>query len=234
MNLPDHSNEIIFDRIKIIVRKYLQKNDPAHRLDHVENVVKICELIAKNKNVDLMSLKMAAYLHDIIPRKDPTRFEYHVIKSAEESERILSSLSVDTKLIKKIKKIIIEASYDTKKNTHSLEAAILADADKLDAIGARGIARVFTFGGFHNRSIDDPDINMNNVLETKKYDGRKLEETSLMHFYTKLLKLIDQMNTNEGKKLAKEKHEVIIAFLESLEKETLYRNIKVEDIQKEK
>ncbi len=156
-----------------------------HGEDHVKRVVNLALLIAKKEGGDLDVIKKAAELHDIArDQKD------HAISSAKIAEKILRKEGYDKDFIKKVCHCIESHSFSSKIEPKTLEAKILSDADKLDAIGAIGIARAFMFAGERGKSLRD----------------------ALKHFEDKLLKLKDMMHTDTAKKIAKKRHKFLKEF----------------------
>ncbi len=169
----------------------------AHDSDHVKRVVKLALYIAKKEGADLEVVKVAAELHDIERGK-----KNHAIESAKTAEKILRERGYDENFIAKVKHCIEAHSFSSQAmgvKPESLEAKVLSDADKLDAIGAIGIARAFLFAGEKGLTIGDV----------------------VRHFEEKLLKLIDCMYTDTAKEIAKERHEFLKEFYEKLKSELI-------------
>ena len=168
-------------------------------------------LIAKNEDCDVTVVKLGALLHDIADSKFHEGDESVGPKIARD---FLESENVDEEIITHVVHIIKNISYkggNFEKKFSSLELDVVQDADRLDAIGAIGIARAFNYGGFKNRALYDPKIAPNSRMSKEEY--KKNDAPTLNHFYEKLLLLKDKMNTDTGKKIAKERHRYMEGFL---------------------
>jgi len=166
-----------------------------HDFYHIERVVKIAKRIAKEENADLFLVELSAWLHDVGDYK----LNNGIDKSEELIAGFLNGLNVTREIISKTIEIVSQVSFSKGNVSTSLEAKIVQDADRLDAIGAVGIARCFAYGGNKQREIYNPE-NPN--------------ETSIQHFYDKLLKLKDLMNTDSARRIAAERHQFLEEFLE--------------------
>ncbi|WP_026581160.1 HD domain-containing protein [Bacillus sp. J33] len=198
------------------VRDALGEDSTGHDWHHIERVRKNALYIAeKEQKGDSFMIEMAALLHDIPDEK--------LNPSKEEGERKLSeflqTLGIQEGIINKIKEIIYSISFKGGKNTRLLseEAEIVQDADRLDAIGAVGIARAFAYGGKKGQAIYDPDMAARNKMTEAEYRNGK--STSINHFYEKLLKLKDRLNTETAIKMAEDRHQFMEQFLQQFYKE---------------
>ena len=196
--------------LKEIARVKLAKNDPAHDFQHVMRVYHNAEKICKKEKGNKELVLTAVLLHDLVKssnRKNSTN------QSAKLSEKILKENSFSNNEISIICDAIREHSFSKGKVPSTLEGKILQDADRLDAIGAIGLARVFSFSGSHNRSFYDPNdpFSKNRNLNDGKW--------ALDHFYKKLLKLEAKMNTKTGKLLAKNRTKILKNFLKEIRQE---------------
>ena len=194
--------------------KQKMKNDSAHDFNHVMRVYKNAQKLCKNENVNEKLVLTAVLLHDIIsyPKFDK-RSKYSAVRSAKESKKILKNLNFSSKEIQIVYDAISDHSFSKGKIPQSIEGKILQDADRLDAIGAIGIARVFAVGGSENRAfynIDDPFCK-NRIPDDKTW--------TLDHFYKKLLKLESLMNTKSAKIEAKKRTKLLKTFLSELKQE---------------
>jgi uncharacterized protein len=192
----------------------LMINDPAHDFEHIMRVFKNAQKICKNENVTEKLVLSAVLLHDIVsyPKSDK-RSKSSSIKSAKESKKILKKFNFTQEEIQIISDAIRDHSFSRNKIPTTLEGKILQDADRLDAIGAIGIARVFAVGGSEKRrfyNVTDPFCK-NRIPDDKIW--------TLDHFYHKLLKLESLMNTKSGKIEAKKRTKVLKDFLNELKKE---------------
>lgn len=191
----------------------LQSAEGGHDWFHVERVYKNALLISKTENVDPFIVSLAALLHDIADSKFHDGDETIGPRIARE---FLFKINVDSHTIEEVVNIIENISFskslDTNNPYTSKELEVVKDADRLDAIGAIGIARCFNYGGFKNRKLYDPEIKPNPNLAKKEY--KNSNAPTINHFYEKLLLLKDKMNTATGKKIAKERHVVMEKYLE--------------------
>ncbi len=195
------------------VKKELQDAEGGHDWFHIERVYKNANLIAKEEKVNTLIVALAALLHDIADSKFHNGDETIGPKKAK---AFLLAQQVDVDIIEHIISIIANMSFskslDKSEKFNSLELQVVQDADRLDAIGAIGIARAFNYGGFKNRAIYNPDIKPN--LNFTKEEYKKSQAPTINHFYEKLLLLKDKMNTNTGKKIANQRHEFMQLYLE--------------------
>lgn len=202
--------EIIEETIHF-VKEQLKNAEGGHDWFHIERVYKNALLIAKEEKCDLEVVKLAALLHDIADSKFHNGDESVGPKTAK---TFLEAQNVKEETILHVIAIIENISFkggNFDQQFHSKELAIVQDADRLDAIGAIGIARTFNYGGFKNRALYDPEIAPN--LSMSKEEYKKSEAPTINHFYEKLLLLKDKMNTETGKKIAKKRHDFMIHFL---------------------
>ncbi len=167
-------------------------------MDHTERVFSLCRTIGEREQADMQILLPAALLHDIArPREKETGLA-HETEGARMAAEFLGSIGYDAAIIPAIAAAIRSHRFSTDQEPEGLEAKILSDADKLDAMGAVGIARTFIRAGEHGGGIDD----------------------AVAHFHDKLLKLSDCLYTATGRRMAQERHAVLVAFLKTLERET--------------
>ena len=195
----------------LFVKEKLQDAEGGHDWFHVERVYNNALLIADEEICDLEVVKLAALLHDVADSKFHNGDESIGPKIARE---FLVSQSVAEEKINHIVGIIENMSFkggNFEKQFHSKELEIVQDADRLDAIGAIGIARTFNYGGFKNRPLYNPNIQPN--LNMSKEEYKNSESPTLNHFYEKLLLLKDKMNTETGKKIAQKRHDFMVTFL---------------------
>ena len=199
----------IIDRAAAYVREKFENEYSGHDWFHTLRVFKTATRIAEAEGADVETVQLAALLHDVDDRKLSP--ETHVDKANARS--FLVSNSVDESKIDEICRIIGEVSFvgtDSVVPT-TLEGKCVQDADRLDAIGAVGIARAFAYGGNHNRLMYHPDIAPN--LNMSKEEYFKSQSTTVNHFYEKLFKLADMMNTDTAKAIAKERDLYMRAFI---------------------
>lgn len=195
----------------LFVKEKLKNAEGGHDWFHIERVYKNAVLIAKNETCTMEIVKLGALLHDIADSKFYNGDETIGPKLARE---FLESEKVAEKTINHVVNIIENISYkggNHAKTFHSLELDIVQDADRLDAIGAIGIARTFNYGGFKNRVLYDPAIAPQ--LHMTKEEYKNSQAPTINHFYEKLLLLKDKMNTETGKQIAQERHHFMETFL---------------------
>lgn len=204
----------IVDNTITFVKETLQGAEGGHDWFHIERVFKNAILIAKDENVDPFVVSLGALLHDIADAKFYNGDETIGPKKARS---FLETQKVDEEIIVHIENIIkfisFKSSFESGEKFTSLELNVIQDADRLDAIGAVGIARCFNYGGFKNRLIYDPEITPN--LKMNKEEYKKSNAPSINHFYEKLLLLKDKMNTKTGKDLAEKRHLFMENFLKN-------------------
>ena len=193
------------------VKKMLAGAEGGHDWFHIERVWKNAKLIASGEKCDLEVVELAALLHDIADSKFHGGDEEIGPRKARE---YLTTAGIDSKKANHIVAIIENVSFKgghNARNHSSIELDIVQDADRLDAIGAIGIARTFNYGGFKNRAIYDPSIAPN--LNMTKEEYKKSTAPTINHFYEKLLLLKDLMNTQSGKRIAEQRHHYMEGFL---------------------
>lgn len=211
-------NSDIIAQTKAFVKKTLEGAEGGHDWFHIERVYNNTMLLAKDEAVDQLVVALGALLHDIADAKFYNGDETVGPKMATD---FLRSIQVDEKIIDHVVKIIENISFKsslkvddatTAKPFTSLELQVVQDADRLDAIGAIGIARAFNYGGFKNREMYNPEIPPNLNMTREEY--KKSTVPTINHFYEKLLLLKNKMNTKSGAKLAEQRHLYMEAFLD--------------------
>ena len=209
------SNTEIVEETITFVKETLQNAEGGHDWFHIKRVFQNSMLIAKDEKVDILVVSLAALLHDIA---DAKFYDGDETVGPQMAKDFLHSLKVKKKVVRHVVKIIEHISFKNslgkpkKRPFKSKELEVVQDADRLDAIGAIGIARAFNYGGFKNREIYNPDIAPNLKLSKKAY--KKSTAPTINHFYEKLLLLKDKMNTATGKKLAESRHQFMLEYLE--------------------
>ena len=205
------NSELIKETIAF-VKNELSSAEGGHDWFHIERVYKNALLISKTETVDELIVGLATLLHDIADSKFHNGDESIGPNKASE---FLSEMNVDERIIRQVVEIISEMSFKNsigeKTRERSLEFQVVQDADRLDAIGAIGIARCFNYGGFKNRKLYDPEIAPN--LNMTKEEYKKSDAPTINHFYEKLLLLKDKMNTKTGKQIAEERHSFMEGYL---------------------
>ena len=190
----------------------LANAEVGHDWFHIERVFKTTLTINTKEKGDELVVSLAALLHDIA---DPKFNDGDEEIGPNKAERFLDSIGVDRTIIDHIKLIIQNMSFKNSFDAggfSSKEMQIVQDADRLDAIGAIGIARAFTYGGFKNRVLYDPEIKP--VQNHSKESYKNTTAPTINHFYEKLLLLKDTMNTETGKAIALERHQFMLNYLE--------------------
>ncbi len=209
----------IIENTIAFVKKALKNAEGGHDWFHIERVYNNALLIAKDERVDTFIVALGALLHDIADAKFYEGDESIGPKMAKD---FLKKQNVSETLIQKIESIIRNISFKNsldKTNVSPLtpELQVIQDADRLDALGAIGIARAFNYGGFKNRVLFDPSIKPK--MKQSKEEYKKSKAPTINHFYEKLFLLKDKMNTKTGKKMALKRHEYMEHFLKQFYKE---------------
>lgn len=201
----------LIDKTISFVKEKLENAEGGHDWFHIERVYKNSLLIAKDEECDLTVVQLGALLHDIADSKFHDGDESVGPRTAR---TFLEKEGVAEATIRHVINIIENISFkggNFEKNFHSKELEIVQDADRLDALGAIGIARCFNYGGFKNRALYNPEIQPN--LNMSKEEYKKSDSPTLNHFYEKLLLLKDKMNTPTGRKIAEARHQYMQDFL---------------------
>jgi uncharacterized protein len=207
----------LVDKAVTYVKSELAEAEGGHDWWHIYRVWSAAKQIAATENVDMEVVELGALLHDIADSKFHNGDE--TVGPAKAREFLISAgASSDTidHVIAIIENISFHSGF-TEKRFHSAELDVVQDADRLDAIGAIGIARAFNYGGFKNRALYDPGIAPDLNMSKEAY--KKSTAPTINHFYEKLLLLKDKMNTATGRAMAKERHEFMEIFLERFYKE---------------
>jgi len=206
------SNQQLIQQTAQYVQKTLQGAEAGHDWFHIQRVWNNAKLIGNQEEVDMLIVELAALLHDIADSKFHNGDEEIGPQTAG---AFLKSINANADVIEHVQQIIrymsFKASFGEVK-FNSLELQVVQDADRLDAIGAIGIARAFTYGGFKNRELYDPNISPN--LKMSKEEYKNTSSPTINHFYEKLLLLKDKMNTATGKQIAQKRHQFMEQYLE--------------------
>ena len=201
----------IIEKTILFVKDKLENAEGGHDWFHIERVYKNALLIAQEEDCDLTVVKLGALLHDIADSKFHDGDEAVGPRTAG---AFLESENISEEIIAHVINIIENISFkggNFEKKFSSKELEIVQDADRLDAIGAIGIARCFNYGGFKNRPLYNPAIPAKFNMSKEEY--KTSESPTLNHFYEKLLVLKDKMNTPTGKKIAEARHQYMENFL---------------------
>ncbi|KJD36394.1 phosphohydrolase [Tamlana sedimentorum] len=206
------TQEQIINETKLFVKKTLTNAEGGHDWFHTLRVYNNALLIAKSETVDLLIVSIGALLHDIA---DSKFYDGDESVGPHMAREFLFKLNIDSTIIEHVINIIKHISFKNslsgKVTFTSKELKVIQDADRLDAIGAIGIARCFNYGGFKNRPMFDPAIKPN--LNMTKAEYKTSTAPTINHFYEKLLLLKNKMNTETAKKLASKRHKYMLEFL---------------------
>lgn len=204
------NKEEIIERTRTFVQNYHQHDYGGHDWLHIERVTNLAKTISNHEGGDPFVIELAALLHDVPDEK---------LGGSEEEglahvHQFLRTNGVEERTISTIHTILATMSFKggNRAPMSTLEGRIVQDADRLDAIGAIGIARTFAYSGAKGQPIYDPNLSPRDHMTYEEY--RHGKSTAINHFYEKLLKLKDGMNTNFGKKLAEERHAFMIIYLD--------------------
>jgi len=197
----------ILTKVNEIVKKELIGEASGHDYWHCARVAKQAEKIGKKLKANTFVLKLAGFLHDITSKKERSN---HNLTGAREAKKILVALGVDKKIIKKVKKCILNHRYTGEKKTKlSLEEKIIQDADKLDVLGAVGIARIFAFAGKYNISAHEPGVKP----DPKKYFKLGYGTTAINLFAEKIFLLKPLFHTRQAQEIAKKREAYMRGFI---------------------
>ena len=194
------------------VKETLAGAEGGHDWFHIQRVLNNAKLIAESEDVDMFVVQLGALLHDIADAKFYDGDESIGPKKARsflEDQKVSEEIIIHVENI--IKYISFKSSLSSDTQFTSPELDVIQDADRLDAIGAIGIARCFNYGGFKNRVLYDPEVSPN--LNMTKEEYKKSASPTINHFYEKLLLLKDRMNTNTGQRIANDRHAYMEGFL---------------------
>ncbi|ASJ12067.1 HD domain-containing protein [Thermococcus thioreducens] len=195
--IADGNSLRLIERTREYARHFFER-EGTHGFSHVERVFNLCMHIGKEEGADLEVLALAALLHDVArPLESAGRVEDHALEGARIARQYLRSLGYGEDKIEAVAHAIEAHRFSRGPEPKTLEAKILSDADKLDAIGAIGVARVFMYSGEHGRDI----------------------EASLRHFEEKILRLKDLMYTETARRIAEERHAFTVQFIERIRRE---------------
>jgi uncharacterized protein len=207
-----NTSEDIVNKTKAFVKKELEKAEGGHDWFHILRVLNNALLIAKTEKVDGFVVALGALLHDIADSKFHGGDE---TVGPQKAREFLFGINVDSAIIEHVVHIIENISFkggNEAQKFKSPELDVIQDADRLDALGAIGIARTFNYGGFKNRTIFDPSITPN--LKMTKDEYKASTAPTINHFYEKLLLLKDRMNTKTGQRIAEKRHQFMELYLD--------------------
>ncbi len=193
------------------IKQEFSDDSSGHDWWHIYRVWKNAVTICKHETADLFVVELAALLHDL----DDWKFNESEDETPHRAKAWMQQCGVDPRVNQQVCEIIMNVSYkgaQVENKMKSLEGFIVQDADRLDAIGAIGIGRAFAYGGYKNRPMYDPDTL--NQMHASFEDYKNSKSATINHFYEKLLLLKDMMNTVTAKRIAEQRHEVMLKFLD--------------------
>lgn len=206
----------IIQKTADFIRREFSNDSSGHDWWHIHRVWKCALVLCGVEKADSFIVQLAALLHDL----DDWKFNESGDETPHRARAWLDSCSVDSSIADSVCKIIERISYKgagVENKMYSLEGFIVQDADHLDAIGAVGIARAFAYGGYKNRPLYDPDSPPQMHASFEEY--KNSNSATINHFYEKLLLLKDRMNTQTAKRIAEERHDVMVKFLDQFMRE---------------
>jgi uncharacterized protein len=204
-------NSEIIEAVAEQIKAQFAGEATGHDWYHIERVWKNAQLIAKEEECNSFVVELGALLHDIADHKFVQNFEE---ETDIRVEQILGALAVERETINEVLHIVHNCSFKGglgENKMKTIEGFIVQDADRLDAIGAIGIARTFAYGGKYGNMIYDPEVSPTDFQSEEEYRTKRTH--TINHFYEKLLKLKELMNTETGKKLAQRRHQYMEDFL---------------------
>lgn len=213
------TNQEIVAATAAFVKETLQDAEGGHDWFHIQRVLNNALSIAEEEEVDVLVVSLGALLHDIADAKFYAGDETIGPRMATD---FLTSIAVEKKITAHVVHIIENISFKSSlehkgQGFRSLELQVVQDADRLDAIGAIGIARAFNYGGFKNRELHNPEIPPK--LNMTKTEYKNSNGPTINHFHEKLLLLKEKMNTETGKRLAENRHQFMVAYLTQFDRE---------------
>lgn len=203
----------LIEDTKIFLKQQLESAEGGHDYFHTERVLNNSIKIAQGEDCNELVVQLGALLHDVADSKFHNGDES---KGPQIAREFLTKQEVDKEVIEHVINLIENISFkggNFNQKFKSIELDIVQDADRLDAIGAVGIARTFNYGGFKNRALYNPEIAPNVNMSKEEY--KNSDSPTINHFYEKLLLLKDKMNTETGKKIAQERHQFMELFLKN-------------------
>jgi uncharacterized protein len=203
-------NELI-EKVAQFIKDKFEENEGSHDWHHIERVWKLSKIIQEKEGGDLLVIELAALLHDVSDHKYNGG---NWNAGSELTREILFKLDASLEVTSRVVAVVSQVSFKGAKvsdSTDSIEAQIVQDADRLDAIGAIGIARAFAYGGSKNRPLYVPDVAP--VLHQTADEYKNSVSHTVNHFYEKLFLLKDRMHTQTAKNLARERHFFMEEFL---------------------
>ncbi len=210
----------ILKKVRAYVKDHFGSDTTGHDWHHIDRVARLARHIGAKEKADLYIVELGALLHDI----GDWKFSGDSGVGSRKARVLLTELGAREEDIEHVAFIVEHISYKGGTNAvkmNTIEGKVVQDADRLDAIGAVGIARVFAYGGSMGRPIHDPSIRLRKSRTFAEYKTRK--QTSINHFYEKLLLLKDRMNTKTGRALARQRHKFLRTYLDTFFSEWDFR-----------
>lgn len=209
--IGDMTQDDIIDKTSAHIKEEFGNDSSGHDWWHIYRVWKNALAIGQHEKADPFIVQLAALLHDL----DDWKFNEGGDETPHRAKAWMESCEVDAEIIERVCEIIQHISFKgatVENRMRSLEGFIVQDADRLDAIGAIGIARAFAYGGYKNRPMYDPESppQMHATFEQYKHS----KSATINHFYEKLLLLKDMLNTTTAKRIAEQRHEIMLRFLD--------------------
>jgi uncharacterized protein len=203
------NQETLLEATRAYVRARLEGDSSGHDWWHIERVARMARRLAEEEGADVLLCELAALVHDLVDWK----ITPDEAAALAELRAWLTNQGADNRIVEAVAEIITSMSFKggNRPPMRTLEGQIVQDADRLDAIGAIGIARAFAFGGAKGRQMHDPDERPREQMTAAEY--RQGERGTITHFYEKLLLLQERMNTATARRLAAHRHAVLEAFL---------------------
>lgn len=202
---------MLIDRAIEYVTHLFENDFSGHDAQHTLRVYHLATQIARQEGADLLTVQLSALLHDV----DDMKLSPQTHAGQQNAMAFMQSNHVDANMIAVVCRIIGEVSFAGTDSVvpASIEGKCVQDADRLDAIGAIGIARTFAYGGSRGRKIYDPDIPPILNMNREQYQSNQ-SSPSINHFYEKLLLLKDMLNTDAARQIAAHRHAVMECFLD--------------------
>ena len=217
------NNNDIIQKTSEYIKQEFGDDSSGHDWWHIYRVWKNSITICRYEMADAYVVELAALLHDL----DDWKFNESEDEIPQRAKAWMESCQIDTQIIERVCEIIMHISYkgaNVENKMKSLEGFIVQDADRLDAIGAIGIGRAFAYGGYKNKPMYDPESP--NQMHTSFEEYKNSKSATINHFYEKLLLLKDMMNTATAKRIAEQRHEVMLRFLDQFMNEWEGKDIK--------
>ena len=207
-----------YRKMKVFIRGLLEEVTGSHARDHAERVWRLCEKIGAGEGADLEILELAAFLHDIGRGEEKASGGKvcHARAGAEKARGILEEQGCPPETVNRVTHCIATHRFRGENSRpRTLEARVLFDADKLDALGAVGVGRAFLFAGEVGARLHNPEVDLE---KTRSYSR---EDTAYREFSVKLRKIRDRMLTETGKRMAEDRHAFMVSFFQRLNREVV-------------